>query len=72
MKLEVKLMKESGFYNYRQIQNLIGISKRGAFKAIERLNKELDEQGYITLKGLVLVQYFNEKYKNKIERYLSE
>lgn len=60
-------MIEYGFYNCKDIQNLLGISQRGAYKIIQKLNKNISEAGYITLKGKVIARYFNEQYKDRLQ-----
>ena len=43
------------------VAEALGISKSSAYKCIARLNKELEEAGYITVRGKISRAYFEER-----------
>lgn len=55
-------MQEKIFYTAIDISVMLGISKASAYSIIRRLNKELEEKGYIVLQGKISKAYFSEKW----------
>ena len=49
------------FITAQQIVDLTGKSKSFAYVLIRTLNKELEDKGYITFKGRVSKEYFEER-----------
>lgn len=43
------------------VAEAMGVSKAYAYKVIQRLNKELQEQGYLTVSGKVNRKFFMKK-----------
>ncbi len=54
--MERKLMVSAS-----EIVESLGVSRAYAYNLIKKLNRELEEKGYITISGKVSRQYFEEK-----------
>ncbi len=54
-------MKSSNFIHASEVAVDLGISVAHAYKIVRELNKDLSEQGYLTISGKVSRDYFNEK-----------
>ena len=52
---------ENRFYNVHDIKKMLDISESKAYQIIRQLNKELSEQGYITIAGKIPKIYFEER-----------
>lgn len=52
----------SSFYKVEDVASILDVSTSKAYKVIQQLNKELKENGYITVAGRVPIKYFKEKY----------
>lgn len=50
------------FITAPEVAEVMGVSNGTAYKIIKGLNKELKEQGYITIAGKVSRKFFAEKY----------
>lgn len=50
------------FITAPEVAEAMGVSTGKAYVIIKALNKELKEQGYITIAGKVSRRYFSEKY----------
>ncbi len=64
-------MTDTTFMRVEDVANELGISKSYAYKIVQKLNKELKEQGFIIIAGRVNKQYFLERAcygTNKKER----
>ena len=46
----------------KQVAEILGISVPYAYKIIEKLNKELEKEGYLTIHGKVDSQYLFNRY----------
>ena len=44
-----------------EVAEAMGVSKAYAYKVIQRLNRELQEQGYLTVSGKVKRKFFMKK-----------
>lgn len=44
------------------VMNALGIGKSSAYAIIKQLNRELDEKGYLTIRGKVPAKYFRERF----------
>ena len=53
------------FIRAREIQKITGLSFSSANRIIQKINAELREQGYLTLKGKVPKQIFEERFGGK-------
>ena len=49
------------FLRVEEVAEEMGVSKSYAYKIVQRLNKELESMGYLTVAGRVNKQYFMEK-----------
>ncbi len=54
-------MKNSLFMTAEDIVAVTGMSEAYAYKLIRKLNEELESKGYMTLKGRVSRDYFEER-----------
>lgn len=54
--------KKSGFYKIEDICEKMDCSKDYGYKLIRRLNKELEEQGFLTMPGKVSSAYFDKRF----------
>ncbi len=50
------------FINTQEIMQRLGVGKSTAYNIISKLNKELQEKGYLTVRGKVSRKYFMERY----------
>ena len=55
----------SQFMTVKDVQNVLGVSASKAYDIIRKLNAQLDEQGYITIRGKVSRIYFEKKLYSK-------
>lgn len=46
----------------KEIAEIVGVSQSMAYTIIRKLNAELAEKNFITIKGKVPVKFFSEKY----------
>ena len=49
------------FYNVDDVAKILGVKQGKAYEVIRKLNFELDEKGYITIRGKIPVAYFRER-----------
>ena len=56
------MSEKNVFIDAVEIADITGRSIAYAYKLIKELNKELEEKGYFTLRGLVSRQYFEERF----------
>ena len=54
-------MDMNTFLYAHDIIEITGMSEAYAYKLIKKLNKELEEKGFITIRGRVSRQYFEER-----------
>lgn len=54
-------MKDNLFMTADDIVEVTGMSIAYAYKLIKQLNEELEKKGYITIKGRVSPDYFEER-----------
>lgn len=50
------------FITAGEVAEIMGISRIKAYQIVREMNRELKEQGYITIAGKCPVQYFREKF----------
>ena len=55
-------MENKRFMNAEEVSECLGISTSMAYRIIRRLNKELNECGYLTVAGRVSRSYFEKKF----------
>jgi predicted transcriptional regulator len=53
---------EKNFMRVEEVAEELGVSKSFAYKIVQRLNRELEEQGYLTVSGRVNRKYFMKKF----------
>ncbi len=58
---EILLMTDKNFMRVEDIARELDVSKSYAYKIVQKLNKELEAKGYITISGRVNRQYFFER-----------
>ena len=54
-------MESTSFMRVDEVAQELGVSKSYAYKIVQRLNRELESMGYLTVAGRVNKQYFMEK-----------
>ena len=50
------------YYTHKDIQQILRVSESKAYKIIRELNKQLEDMGYITIRGRVSRKFFEEKF----------
>ncbi|WP_283108754.1 DNA-binding protein [Thomasclavelia spiroformis] len=55
------MAKNNSFLDAHDIVELTGMSEAYAYKLIKQLNEELQGKGFITIRGRVSKQYFEER-----------
>ena len=53
---------ERVYLTAEDISKALGVSKGHAYALIRECNRELQQQGYLTIAGKVSTKYFGEKY----------
>lgn len=48
-------------YNAQEVAQILGVSESSAYKIIQKLNMELKEKGFITIRGKVPKKYLEER-----------
>lgn len=57
-------MREArGLLDVREVMECLGISQSGAYNVIRDLNKELRENGFLTIRGKVEERYLYERFR---------
>lgn len=54
-------MVASNFVTAKEVTEILGVCESKAYRIIQKLNRELESQGYITIKGKVSRRYFEER-----------
>ena len=54
-------MTDKSFMRVEDVVKELDVSKSYAYKIVQKLNKELEDKGYITISGRVNRQYFLER-----------
>lgn len=55
-------MKNELFISADEIAKELGMSKAYAYKLMQLFNKELKEKGYMTIRGRISREYFEERF----------
>ena len=50
------------YFNAKEVQQMLGVSRSRAYEIIRHLNEELKGQGYFIINGKCSKRYFNEKF----------
>ena len=50
------------YYTHKDIKEILKVSESKAYKIIRQLNKQLEDMGYITIRGRVSRKFFEEKF----------
>lgn len=54
-------MTETVFMTAQEVADCLGTSKAFAYKVIQKLNREMEKEGYLTIPGKINRVYFNER-----------
>ena len=54
-------MENKRFLTAQDVMEMLDVSLSYAYKLIQRLNAELEAEGFVTIKGRVSMQYFMER-----------
>lgn len=54
-------MTETVFMTAQEVADCLGTSKAFAYKVIQKLNREMEKEGYLTISGKINRVYFNER-----------
>lgn len=63
--MKTKVKKE--FYSVKDLKIIIGCKKTEAYRIIQQLNNDLQDQGIMTINGRILKRYFDKQYGLKGE-----
>lgn len=55
-------MKNTEFYKVEDVMLILECSKSKAYEIIRKLNRELEEEGYLIRRGYISVSYFKRRY----------
>lgn len=55
------VVQEPMFYKAEDVAKILGISISSSYRIIKRLNKELEEQGFVTIAGKISKRFFEQK-----------
>lgn len=55
-------LSEKTYLTAFDVQEELGISRSKAYQIIKKLNKELEQKGYLVINGKVSKRYFEEKF----------
>ncbi|MBO4458772.1 MAG: ICEBs1 excisionase [Butyrivibrio sp.] len=55
-------MNEKLYYTAAEIAQMIGVGRTSAYVIVRQLNEELEAKGFLTVKGKIPKEYFNERY----------
>lgn len=50
------------FYNAQEVMEMLGVSSSKAYQLIRTMNEELQEKGYLTVRGKVPVAYLEKRF----------
>lgn len=52
----------SQIYTAQELANLLNVSESKAYKLIKQMNEELEEKGFLTIRGKIPVAYVQERF----------
>ena len=55
-------MNKTLFISASELAEVLGISRAQSYKIIQKLNKQLEKEGFMTLTGKVSRRYFEERF----------
>lgn len=58
------MMESKRFLTATDVMEIMECSRSVAYSVIKKLNKELEEKGFITIHGKINAKYFNERIYN--------
>lgn len=61
MKMKNATVQEQKFYHAEDVAKILGVSLTSGYRIIKKLNKELEEQGFLTIAGKISRRYFEQK-----------
>ena len=50
------------FYNAQEVMEMLGVSSSKAYQLIRTMNEELQEKGYLTVRGKVPAAYLEKRF----------
>ena len=53
---------KKSYYDVNDVMEILGCKENKAYEVIRKLNKELEQKGYIYISGKINKKYFNQKY----------
>lgn len=53
---------EKAFYGIKEVKSILGVSESKGYDYIRTMNKELQEKGFLTVRGKVPAVYFQERF----------
>lgn len=56
------MIEEYKFYRVEDIMKILSVKESKAYQIIQKLNKELEGKGKITIAGRVSAKYFDERF----------
>ena len=56
------IMNEKLYYTAAEVAEMIGVGRTTGYAFVKKMNKELQEAGYLVVDGKVPKDYFDEKY----------
>lgn len=56
---------ESPYFTQQEVCQLLGISRTSAYKLIKKLNEELEQKKYITIRGKIPKEYLYKRLNIK-------
>lgn len=65
-------MENRRMLSAKEVAEVLEISNSYAYKIIERLNKELEKSGYLTIPGKVDSLYLEKRYFPSVEKILTK
>lgn len=55
------VVQEQRFYHAEDVAKILGVSLTSGYRIIKKLNKELEEQGFLVVAGKISKKYFETK-----------
>ena len=50
------------FYTAAQVAEMLGVSKQKAYKIISEMNEELEQKGFLVIRGRISKKYFENRF----------
>lgn len=59
------MMDEKPMYGVEDVKSVLGVKDSKAYDIIRELNLELQQKGYLTVRGRISARYFKERFFGK-------